>query len=67
MEFWQKHAFWSITLLGDMKGVLKAYEGVESWLRVLASRMLRAAKRLFKILDFRFSAPADGIRAYLFS
>ena len=36
-------------------------------LRVLASHVLRASKRVFGIPDFRFYALADGIRQFLFS
>ena len=36
-------------------------------LRVLASHVLRASKRVFGIPDFRLYALADGIKQFLFS
>jgi hypothetical protein len=36
-------------------------------LRVLAGHVLRAAKRVFGIPDFRLYALADGIRQFLYS
>jgi hypothetical protein len=43
------------------------YLGLRMKLRVLASHVLRASKRLFGIPDFRLYALADGIRQYLYS
>jgi hypothetical protein len=43
------------------------YLGIKTKLRVLARHVLRAAKRLFGIPDFRFYALADGIQELLFS
>jgi hypothetical protein len=43
------------------------YLGLKTKLRVLARHVLRAARRLFGIPDFRFYALADGIREFLFS
>ena len=42
------------------------YLGTKTKLRVLARHMLKAARRLFGIPDFRFYALADGIREVLF-
>jgi len=42
------------------------YLGIKTKLRVLARHILRAARRLFGIPDFRFYALADGIRELLF-
>jgi len=42
------------------------YLGIKTKLRVLARHVLRAARRLFGIPDFRFYAIADGIRELLF-
>jgi hypothetical protein len=42
------------------------YLGIKTKLRVLAHHVLRAARRLFGIPDFRFYALADGIRELLF-
>jgi hypothetical protein len=42
------------------------YLGIKTKLRVLARHVLRAARRLFGIPDFRFYALADGIRELLF-
>ena len=41
------------------------YLGIKTKLRVLARHVLRAARRLFGIPDFRFYALADGIRELL--
>ena len=43
------------------------YLGLRTKLRVLARHVLRAARRLFGLPDFRFYALADGIREFLFS
>ena len=43
------------------------YLGIKTKLRVLARHVLKAARRLFGIPDFRFYALADGIRELLFS
>jgi len=43
------------------------YLGIKTKLRVLACHVLKAARRLFGIPDFRFYALADGIREFLFS
>ena len=43
------------------------YLGLKTKLRVLARHVLRAARRLFGIPDFRFYALADGIREFFFS
>ena len=43
------------------------YLAVGIKLRVLAIHVLKGAKRLFGIPDFRFYAIADGIREFLFS
>jgi len=42
------------------------YLGIKTKLRVMARHVLRAARRLFGIPDFRFYALADGIRELLF-
>ena len=42
------------------------YLGLRMKLRVLASHVLRASKRVFGIPDFRLYALADGIRQYLY-
>lgn len=42
------------------------YLGIKTKLRVLSRHVLRAARRLFGIPDFRFYALADGIRELLF-
>jgi len=42
------------------------YLGIKTKLRVLASHVLKAARRLFGIPGFRFNALADGIRELLF-
>lgn len=42
------------------------YLGIKTKLRVLARHVLRAARRLFGIPDFRFYALDDGIRELLF-
>jgi len=42
------------------------YLGIKTKLRVLAHHVLKAARRLFGIPDFRFYALADGIRDLLF-
>jgi len=42
------------------------YLGLKTKLRVMARHVLRAARRLFGIPDFRFYALADGIRELLF-
>lgn len=42
------------------------YLGLKTKLRVMARHLLRAARRLFGIADFRFYALADGIRQLLF-
>lgn len=42
------------------------YLGIKTKLRVLARHVLKAARRLFGIPDFRFYALADGIRDLLF-
>jgi len=42
------------------------YLGLKTKLRVLARHVLKAARRLFGIPDFRFYALADGIRELLF-
>ena len=42
------------------------YLGLKTKLRVLARHVLKAARRLFGIPDFRFYALADGIRDLLF-
>jgi hypothetical protein len=42
------------------------YLGLKTKLRVLAGHVLKAARRLFGIPDFRFYALADGIRELLF-
>lgn len=44
-----------------------AYLGLKLKLRVLMRHMLRAARRVFGIPDFRLYALADGIRHFLFS
>jgi len=43
------------------------YLGLRMKLRVLASHILRASKRVFGIPDFRLYALADGIRQFLYS
>ena len=43
------------------------YLGIKTKLRVLARHVLKAARRLFGIPDFRFYALADGIQELLFS
>lgn len=43
------------------------YLGIKTKLRLLARHVLKAARRLFGIPDFRFYALADGIRELLFS
>jgi len=43
------------------------YLGIKTKLRVLARHVLKAARRLFGIPDFRFFALADVIRELLFS
>lgn len=43
-----------------------AYLGIKTKLRILARHVLKAARRLFGIPDFRFYALADGIRELLF-
>jgi len=43
------------------------YLGIKTKLRVLARHVLKAARRLFGIPDFRFYALADSIRELLFS
>jgi hypothetical protein len=43
-----------------------AYLGLRTKLRVLAGHVLRAARRIFGIPEFRFYALADGIREHLF-
>ena len=43
------------------------YLGLRMKLRVLASHVLRASKRVFGIPDFRLYALADGIKQFLFS
>jgi hypothetical protein len=43
------------------------YLGIKTKLRVLARHVLKAARRLFGVPDFRFYALADGIRELLFS
>jgi hypothetical protein len=43
------------------------YLGLRMKLRVLASHVLRASKRVFGIPDFRLYALADGIRQFLYS
>lgn len=43
------------------------YLGIKTKLRVLARHVLKAARRLFGIPDFRFYALADGIRELFFS
>ncbi len=43
------------------------YPGLRMKLRVLASHVLRASKRVFGIPDFRLYALADGIRQLLYS
>lgn len=42
------------------------YLGIRTKLRVLSRQVLKAARRLFGIPDFRFYALADGIRELLF-
>ena len=42
------------------------YLGIKTKLRVLARNVLRAARWLFGVPDFRFYALADGIRELLF-
>jgi hypothetical protein len=42
------------------------YLGIKTKLRVLARHVMKAARRLFGIPDFRFYALADGIRELLF-
>ena len=42
------------------------YLGIKTKLRVLSRHVLKAARRLFGIPDFRFYALADGIRELLF-
>ena len=42
------------------------YLGIKTKLRVLARHVLKAARRLFGIPDFRFYALANGIRELLF-
>jgi len=44
-----------------------AYLGIRLRLRVLARYMIRTARRVFGILDFRLYALADGIKHCLFS
>jgi len=44
-----------------------AYLGLKPRLRVLMRHMLRAARRVFGIPDFRLYALADGIKHFLFS
>jgi len=43
-----------------------AYLGLRTKLRVLAGHVLRAARRIFGIPEFRFYALADGIKTHLF-
>jgi hypothetical protein len=43
-----------------------AYLGLRTKLRVLAGHVLRAARRIFGIPEFRFYALADGIKEHLF-
>jgi hypothetical protein len=43
------------------------YLGLRMKLRVLASHVLRASRRIFGIPDFRLYALADGIRQFLYS
>ena len=43
-----------------------AYLGIKMKLMVLARHVLKAARRLFGVPDFRFYALADGIRELLF-
>jgi hypothetical protein len=43
-----------------------AYLGLRAKLRVLAGHVLRAARRIFGIPEFRFYALADGIKEHLF-
>ena len=43
-----------------------AYLNLRTQLRVLTGHLLRAARRVFGIPEFRFYALADGIKAYLF-
>ena len=45
---------------------IMVYLGIKTKLRVLSRHVLRAARRLFGIPDFRFYALADGIRELLF-
>jgi len=59
--------------LQNMMGLILAvayfamvYLGIKTKLRVLARHVLKAARRLFGIPDFRFYALADGIRELLF-
>ena len=42
------------------------YLGIKTKLRMLSNHVLKAARRLFGIPDFRFYALADGIRELLF-
>jgi len=44
-----------------------AYLGLKTKLRVLMRHLLKAAKRVFGIPEFRFYALADGIREHLFA
>jgi hypothetical protein len=44
-----------------------AYLGLKTKLRVLMRHLLRAAKRVFGIPEFRFYALADGIKEHLFA
>jgi len=42
------------------------YQGAKLKLGVLGGHVVKAARRVFGIPDFRFYALADGIKAYLF-
>jgi len=44
-----------------------AYLGLKTKLGVLMRHLLKAAKRVFGIPEFRFYALADGIREHLFA
>jgi hypothetical protein len=44
-----------------------AYLGLKTKLRVLMGHLLKAAKRVFGIPEFRFCALADGIKEHLFA
>jgi len=44
-----------------------AYLGLKTKLRVLMKHLLKAAKRVFGIPEFRFYALADGIKEHLFA